>query len=40
MRKTQYQTPKMEIIIFQTQDIITTSGGVDLPLDPANDDEF
>ena len=41
MNRMEYQAPKMEIITFQPQDIITTSGdggGVDLPLDPASDD--
>ena len=38
MNRIEYQAPKIEIIAFQSQDIITSSGGVDLPLDPASDD--
>ena len=39
MNRMEYQVPKIEIIIYQPQDIITaSSGGVDLPLDPASDD--
>ena len=38
MSRMEYQVPKIEIITFQPQDIITASGGVDLPLDPASDD--
>ena len=41
MNRMEYQVPKIEIITFQPQDIITASGvggGVDLPLDPASDD--
>ena len=29
--KERYETPEMEIVEFETEDIITTSGGNDLP---------
>lgn len=39
MNRMEYQAPEMKIIVFQSRDIITSSrNGVDLPLDPANDD--
>ena len=38
MNRMEYQAPKMEIVAFQLQDIITSSGGVDLPLDSVSDD--
>ena len=35
-QKMQYETPSIEIILFATEDIMTTSydPGIDLPLDP------
>jgi len=41
-QKMQYEMPSIEIILFATEDILTTSGtgdsgydpGIDLPLDP------
>ena len=41
-QKMQYEPPSIEIILFATEDILTTSGtgdpgydpGIDLPLDP------
>lgn len=32
--KKEYVEPEMEIIEFETEDIITTSGGIGLPEDP------
>ena len=40
MKKIEYVAPEMTVIVFATQDILTTSGdGVDLPLDPAPEDD-
>ena len=33
--KERYETPEMEIVEFETEDIITTSGNM-LPTDPAS----
>ena len=33
-----YETPEMEIVEFETEDVITTSGGegIDTPFEPVN----
>ena len=34
MEKEKYVGPQMEIIAFETEDIITSSGDPELPIDP------
>ena len=34
--KSKYAEPQIEIIQFETKDVIATSGSINLPLDPIN----
>ena len=40
MKKIEYVVPEMTVTVLAPQDIITTSGdGVNLPMDPASEDD-
>ncbi len=35
--KTQYEEPKIEVVVFETEDIITTSGDKDIEMEEIDD---